>query len=174
MFQTNKPYAKVIDSRLILSLPNAVTPVVWIMDLADEGTFILRIHQNENGFFIVQKVSRDGKKTEDIAFYSKKNDAQKAMALITNATGNDKGNDTLFGILKKIVVRIIFIIALVFVCMVTYVNRDIIFGINIASQAVAPTAQQTPDVPITDNPEAVGVPMNADDFFNRPEARLPF
>lgn len=174
MFKNNKPSASVIDNRLILSLPNAATPVVWMMDLSDEGTFILRIDQNDNGFFVVQKISKDGKKIEDIAFYSNKGDAQKAMTLITNATSRSSHNGGVFNSLKKFFVRLVFLIALVFVCLVAYFNRDILFGIDMAPQMAAQSTQQSPNVTMTDNPDAVGIPMSADDFLNQPSNLLPF
>jgi len=175
MFSTLKPTAKIENRRLILSLPNAVTPVVWVMDLKDEGTFILRVEQNEDGFFVVQKISSETQKIEDIAYYTSMREAQKTMTLITAARGQASPFNTgILGIIKKLFIAAILGVALVFVCLVAYINRDIFFGIDITPQQAAIQAPVQSEVVVTDNPDAVGVPMSADDFLNQPGNLLPF
>ena len=171
MFTSSKPTAKILDKRLVLSLPDAVTPVTWMMDLKEEGTFILKIDQNENGFFVLQKISKEGKKTEDIAYYAKQNDAKRAMNLMTQVSGQKV--TTPASLIWRIIRTLVFVVALVFVCAVLYFNRDIFFGMEIQQQAVN-TAQQRPNVVVSEDPNAVGVPMSADDFLNQPSNRLPF
>ena len=63
----NKPKAQLSGNNLVLSLPDAMTPVVWMIDTKTSGSFFARIEEDANGLFILQKIEGTGKeiKIED-------------------------------------------------------------------------------------------------------------
>ena len=169
----NSPNARISEDRLVLSLPDAMTPVVWMMDLKDEGTFILRVEQNEAGLFILQKISSDGKKIEDIAYYTREKQAKKAMRIMTSCvsqSGQKTSLKKIFGLIK-ILLFIAGIAALLLIIYVLY-KDEILSIVKLGGEASVPAVQQ--EAIISSDPKAVGVPMSADDFFSTPENFLPF
>ena len=170
----NRPQAKISDNRLVLSLPDAMTPVVWMMDLADEGTFILRVQQNDGGLYILQKLSRDGKKIEDIAYYAREAQAKKAMAIMTNSLAG--ASKSVLGTGWKMAKTLLFIAGILAILnIIVALNDHRIVPLFQGDQATAPVTSSSPQTPVvTDDRNAVGVPMSADDFLRSPENLLPF
>ncbi len=75
--------AKVIDGILILSLPDAISPIVWQMELGQSKSSALEIRDGENGQFILTlKTPRQD--VLDIATYANRDLAIKAL-LVTSA-----------------------------------------------------------------------------------------
>lgn len=75
--------AKVVDGILILSLPDAVSPVVWQMELGQSKSSALEIRNTDNGQFILTlKTPRQD--VLDIATYANRDSAIKAL-LVTSA-----------------------------------------------------------------------------------------
>ena len=75
--------AKVIDGILILSLPDAVSPVVWQMELGQSKSSALEIRNADNGQFILTlKTPRQD--VLEIATYANRDNAIKAL-LVTSA-----------------------------------------------------------------------------------------
>jgi len=169
------PTAKISDNTLVLSLPNAMTPVVWMIDMADTGTFVMKVETTDNGLFVLQKISSDGKKTEDIAYYASKKKAVKAMSMITKTIGQKTaGIMRLLSVVKNSVLMIASIGFLLFLMMLYFpsVERMILGS---PQQVKAPIVQkEQPSTPQV-NPNAVGVPMSADDFLkNNTGNTFPF
>lgn len=180
------PTAKISDNKIVLSLPDAMTPVVWVMDVHETGTFVMKIDQNENGQYILQKISENGKKSDDIAYYASQNKAIRAMTILTKIMdGNTKSCSSKS---RQIMCCIYSLITFLAALCVLYVFLEL-FGGNIynaifengANQAEitqqqsssAPMMQQNPPVEV--DPNAVGVPMSADDFLNsKPNSGFPF
>jgi hypothetical protein len=173
---SNRPHAKISENRLVFSLPDAMTPVVWVMDLKDEGTFILRVEQNDAGLYILQKISRDGKKIEDIAYYAQEKKAKKSMVILTEAIGKNKVNNPLsraWGIFKTLLF-VAGILAILYIIIALNFNRILNFiGGEPESVAVQQSRDQQEPL-VSSDPNAVGVPMSADDFFDTPQNFLPF
>jgi len=167
------PHAKITDNRMVLSLPDAMTPVVWMMDLKDEGTFILRIEQNEAGLFILQKISSDGKKIEDIAYYTREKQAKRAMRVMTSCVAQS-GQKTSLKKFFSIFKTILFAVGIAAILLIVYIlyKDEILSLLPNNSAPAAPIAQQ--ENIITNDRNAVGVPMSADDFFSTTENFLPF
>ncbi len=85
------PSAKVADGRLILSMPDAETPVVWIMDLNDAATAVLRLETDKQGLNVLKKYG--GKAAaETVAVYRSRKKAERA--LIKAASALEKARDS--------------------------------------------------------------------------------
>lgn len=170
MFNCKCPNAKMSDGKLILSLPNAMTPVVWVMDMDEAGTFLMKVETTDNGLYVLQKISNDGKKIEDVAYYASKSKAIKAMGMIAKAT-----NARLSGIksLLSWVKSLLFIAAclgvLLFLAMLFFpkIERAVIGSSAQTQQQIQQNAPVAPAPMVETNPDAVGVPMSADDFLKK-------
>jgi hypothetical protein len=82
--------AKVIDGILILSLPDAVSPVVWQMELGQSKSSALEIRDGGNGQFILTlKTPRQD--VLDIATYANRDLAIKALLVTTAALEKGQG-----------------------------------------------------------------------------------
>lgn len=179
----SQPSAKFSDDKLVLTLPDAMTPVVWMIDTRESGSFFMRVEKDDNGLYILQKIENSGKnvRIEDIAYYVDKDKAVKAMMMVGQVMdGKDRNSQSgsVFGKILKWVFIILFIALL-------YLTLTLIGGIrdmareNMAAQTnltenQAPAAQDRPFV--VDDPGAVGVPMSADKFMEKQDStlRLPF
>src|SRR3989338_1783630 len=82
--------AKVIDWILILSLPDAVSPVVWQMELGQSKSSALEIRDGGNGQFVLTlKTPRQD--VLDIATYANRDLAIKALLVTTAALEKGQG-----------------------------------------------------------------------------------
>ncbi len=82
--------AKVIDGVLILSLPDAVTPVVWQMELGQSKSSALEIRTtSDNQFLLVLKTPRAD--ALDIATYANRAQAIKALLVVSQAMEKAQG-----------------------------------------------------------------------------------
>ena len=82
--------AKVIDGILILSLPDAVSPVVWQMELGQSKSSALEIRDTESGQFILTlKTPRQD--VIDIATYASRDAAIKALMATSAALEKGRG-----------------------------------------------------------------------------------
>ena len=177
MFKCKCPNAKLSDNTLVLSLPDAITPVVWVMDMNSEGTFIIKVENSEDSYYVLQKVSTKGK-SEDIAFYKKRSKAIQAMSIITHAM-NDTAHFSIFNLFKKVlfiaVILTIFGLGYIFYkpamsTLTTLWDRPSetqTVGSNEIKPTVAPVIEGK-------DTSAIGVPMSADDFLKNKTNRLPF
>lgn len=82
--------AKVVDGSLIISLPDAVTPVVWRMELASVKASALEVKEHEKGFMLMLKTPRG--ETHDIAPFETKEAAVNALMRVSHALQNASGN----------------------------------------------------------------------------------
>ncbi len=82
--------AKVIDGILILSLPDAISPVVWQMELGQSKSSALEIRNLEDGKFILTlKTPRQD--VLDIATYANRDLAIKALLATSQALEKAQG-----------------------------------------------------------------------------------
>jgi hypothetical protein len=82
--------AKVIDGVLILSLPDAMTPVVWQMELGQSKSSALEIRTNTEGHFsLVLKTPRQD--VLDIATYGNRDLAIKSLLVVSQAMEKAQG-----------------------------------------------------------------------------------
>lgn len=82
---------KIVDGKLILSLPDAQTPVVWQMDLehAQSSAFTVQEDKKAKSFSLVLK-SNEGK-TEEIAPFETKEQAVEILMETSNVLQNAHG-----------------------------------------------------------------------------------
>lgn len=82
--------AKVIDGILILSLPDAISPVVWQMELGQSKSSALEIRNGDNGQFILTlKTPRQD--VLEIAAYANRDQAIKALLVTSSALEKAQG-----------------------------------------------------------------------------------
>ena len=82
------PTAKVTDGRLVLNLPDAETPALWVMDLADAQTSVIRIEADKGGLYVLKKHGGKGA-AETIAVYRDREAASRAMDVAAKALSTD-------------------------------------------------------------------------------------
>jgi len=186
------PSAKVTDGRLVLSLPDAETPAVWIMDLNDAATSVMRLENDKQGFYVIKKHS--GKAAaETVAVYRDRKAGERALTKATCALekarelGLRKGIDG-----RPVIIRPASRLArafniFLFIWFVLHITGGdtllykIFFTSRLDQQAAAigavqraqegaaqqPQQQQqmAPAAPVT--AKTTGVPMSADEFLKQ-------
>lgn len=83
--------ASVVDGKLILSLPDAATPVVWQMDLEQARSSALEVREDaKTGRFTLTVKTPKGESV-DIAAYDEKSGAVQALMVTSKALANAHG-----------------------------------------------------------------------------------
>lgn len=172
--------ARVVDGKLILSFPLALTPVVWQMDLSQAKASALEVHAQANSDAQALVLKTPKGENLEVAVFATRPEAVSALMAAAGALENAHGQIRPFaaqsdghlggsmqpsqsapkrgGILKTI--------GLIFLSLV-----GIFILLNILS-AVSPRSQQALEGPgaaqqnTANEPEA-GVPLSADEFLNR-------
>lgn len=172
-----KPSARVADGRLIISLPDAETPAVWMLDLAEAVTSVLRLENDRQGFYVIKKHGGKGA-AETVAVYRDRARALRALEKTSSALERARSSMTYNG--RPIVVRPVskvvrfFNILLVFWFVLYLLGLDkyaltLLFMPFTADQpvAAAPAAPTAPESNNTAEPGSppAGVPLSADDFL---------
>lgn len=83
--------ARVVDGKLILSCPQAVTPVVWQMDLNDVKASAIEVHADDGTGQYTIALKAGKKATEDIAAFSAREEAVECLNSISYALENSYG-----------------------------------------------------------------------------------
>lgn len=169
--------ARVADGRLILSLPDAETPVLWIMDLDEAATAVIRLEMDKQGHCILKKY---GTKTaaETIAVYRSHRQAEKALVRASKAL--EKARDTR---LRKgpnnqpVMIRKASLIGSIFTAVLYVWTAGYLFitllayATNYVSSNQMNTLSQMGGTPVqsqdagTPDVNASGVPLSANDFL---------
>lgn len=176
---TKTSSARLSHNNLVLSLPDAITPVVWMIDTKASGSFFVRVEKDDNGLFILQKVEGTGNavKIEDIAFYSDKKKAVSAMAKIgqiQDFSDASHKQSSFTKTLLKIIVTAIVLAGLALLGLIALGRGWIIDNENTLT-AEQTSVDTTPPPYVESNSDALGVPLSADDFMNqRGPSGLPF
>lgn len=76
--------ASVIDGNLIISLPDAISPVVWRMDLKKIEASSLEVRDNKDGTFVLTFKTDKGQQ-EDVAPFDSRAKAVKALMVVSAA-----------------------------------------------------------------------------------------
>ncbi len=170
---TSTSNVKIVDGKLILSLPEAQTPVVWQMDLnkAQSASFTVIENKKENNFTLVFK-SDDGS-TDEIAPFDEKQTAVEILMATSNALQNAHGkikpaanNNTNTSSEKKTdKLGAILAIALVFVLIGIWMLSAAGSG-RIGEGGVNPSTASTSFGGASDPRQSSGVPVSADDFLS--------
>lgn len=82
--------AKVVDGTLILSVPNAITPAVWRLDLGNVKASALEVRDNDNDNFTLVLSTPKGD-VHDVASFYKKEEAIEALLAVTSALEGAQG-----------------------------------------------------------------------------------
>jgi len=78
--------AKIVEDTLILSLPDAVSPVVWRMDFSNIKEAAIEIKEKKNGSYSLVMKMPDGD-IKDIAPFDDKDAAMHALMMASDAMG---------------------------------------------------------------------------------------
>lgn len=151
--------ARVVGGALIVSLTDNGLPRVWRGDLSHAASAVLEVQEQQGKFSLVLK-SAD--KTESIAVFPAKDEAARAMRVVTDALlrgaaapGQGGHAGTLRGLFGKILRFVFWLMALVAVLVVTLF-------------ALAPGKGGEPDLQRVQVPQVrTGVPVPAEDMFGR-------
>ncbi len=85
------PSAKVIDGTLILSLPDALSPVVWRMELGHAKSSAIEVREQKDGGYMLTLKTPKGD-VNDIAPYATRAAAVTALVAISNALEHAHGH----------------------------------------------------------------------------------
>ena len=86
-----KSTAAVVDGKLMLSLPDAYTPVVWQMDLQEASSSALEVKKDEGSDRFVLCLKKEGGDVTEIASYEERENAVKALLAISGSLQNAHG-----------------------------------------------------------------------------------
>jgi len=81
--------AKVVDGNLILSLPDAINPIVWRMELGSVKSSALEVRANDNNYLLTLKTPRGD--VHDIAPFTNRDSALHALMSVSEALGKAEG-----------------------------------------------------------------------------------
>ncbi len=168
--------AEVVDKHLILSLPNAIEPIVWRMALDKIGTASFEIKSVKKGtvFNLVMKAKKGA--AETIAPFNQKEEALDALMKASNALQKPEisNNNTATATVKKIsnktaanpphtnnnkwlylLLGALFVVGLYF------------YMINQIPTTISNLGNNAPNLSSGNNAQPqTGVPLSADDFLN--------
>ena len=159
MLKKAKAVAKIIDGQLILSLPNALKPVVWQMNFADYKAAALEVVEKDSQHILTLKAPNED--VVEVAPFATQADAVDSLMAVSSAlekggAAHVSGGGTSF--LKKLLTPIL---AILFLFVLLILATSFV--------PVAPTSLPTAGNDVHGGPAPVqsGVPMSADDFLNR-------
>lgn len=85
-----KADASVVDGKLILSFPGAITPIVWQMDLSKAKASALEIQEKNGGYALVLKTAKG--ETTDIAPFDERAKALDGLMAASRALSSAHGH----------------------------------------------------------------------------------
>jgi len=83
--------ASVVDGKLILSLPEAISPIVWQMDLAHAKASALEVLQNEDAGHYTLKLKTPKGETVEVASFDERAQAVAGLMAASGALENAHG-----------------------------------------------------------------------------------
>jgi hypothetical protein len=81
--------AQVVDGNLILTLPDAINPVIWRMELGNVRTSALEVRANDNHYLLALKTPKGD--VHDIAPFESRESAIHALMQVSKALGKADG-----------------------------------------------------------------------------------
>lgn len=173
--------AKVVDGKLVFSLPGAVTPVVWQMDLDNVKASALQVITDKDGALHILALKTPKGESTDIAAFEKREAAVQALMAASHAlenahgkirspaagTGKETGRpDIPYTMPAKrsggskwgIVLAVVFIVILI----------GIWGSLSMSPQTTDLNAARSTSPAETSPENRTGVPLSADDFLRRP------
>jgi hypothetical protein len=171
--------AKVVDGTLILSLPDAIAPVVWRMELGHAKSSAIEVREQDNGTFMLTLKTPKGD-INDIAPYDSRAKAVTALVAISRAMehahgeihpanapgtaeaparrakGESRSGSVLTGVAGLVLVGILIVVMMRMFPMPAGIDPA---AGNMASGPSAASGFM--------NPAPAGEPVSADDFLSR-------
>ena len=83
--------ARVVDGKLILSLPGAVTPVVWQMDLGEAKASAMEVREDKDDKHYILTLKTPRGEALNIAPFAERSDAVEALMAAARALENAQG-----------------------------------------------------------------------------------
>ncbi len=83
--------ANVVDGKLILSLPEALTPIVWQMDLSDAKASAFEVIEQGGNFSLTSK-KQGSEKKDTIATFATRSDSVDALMATSHALASAHGH----------------------------------------------------------------------------------
>lgn len=157
------PSANIVDNSLVLSLPNAINPVVWRMELSKAKMSAIEIREDKLGDFTLVLKNPQGDVNE-IARFGGKNEALKGLNAISNAMSkaekteskeakSSKANKSLLKTIMIIILSLFgFIVALMLISS---------FIVAITGAGLDPSTNAA----LIGGATQEGIPQSADDFL---------
>lgn len=158
----NQTTARVVDGKLILSLPQAVKPVVWQMELGQAKASALEIQDGKSDLYALCLKTPKGE-TVEIASFENRNHAVKSLMKIAKALQEARGEISNTGVTaspqsgkKSGIVSILLALGLLFALFVVW-----------SAVANMPTDMQNMPTSAGEPTTAdqSGVPLSADEFL---------
>lgn len=173
---TEKSSARVADGRLILSLPDAETPVIWVMDLDEASTAIIRLEGDKQGNSILKKYGSKGA-AETVAVYRDRRYASRALVQASKALEKARGSRVRVGPnAQPVIIRPASKITTIFtgflyIWFAFFLLSNLASYITAKSSALGTTTINN-QADIAANPDgsdmdATGVPLPANDFLKK-------
>lgn len=164
--------AKVVDGNLILSLPDAINPIVWRMELGNVRSSALEVRANDNNYLLTLKTPKGD--VHDIAPFDNRDKAVYALMRVSDAMEKSEGQlspqapaahvahtaHTAMGQRRrsyKWLIALSCIMAVIF--LFSYVSSKVPQG-NLAG-----TTEGTLNAPGGNSNAESGVPLSADDYL---------
>ena len=172
--------AKVADGRLILSLPDAETPVLWVMDLDEAATAVIRLEVDKQGNNILKKYGAKAA-VETVAVYHRRKDAENALVKASAALENARNTRLRVGPNSQpVIVRPASLISRLFTTFL-YIWFVVYLSSALLGMFTGHTIQQPPQnnttaattTPDQKDMDAAGVPLSADDFLKNNKEQTP-
>lgn len=181
-----KSSAKVVDGTLILSLPDAVTPTVWRLDLGQVRASAIEVRTKDNGDFVLTLKTPKGD-VHDIAPFDSRAKAVNALMAVSNAMEHAQGqikpavfsaNDMPEGSHRRYPVPALYrqqpskssfgkIAAALVVLILLGFMVTMFMNSGPRQYGLTPSGEQRPAAEFDSNnaADATGVPVTADDFL---------
>lgn len=163
--------ASVVDGTLIISLPQAITPVVWRMDLGPVRASALEVRSLENGTHVLTLKTPKGD-IHDIAPFAQRGRAIEALMAVSRAMEQAQGqirplaaNMPEIGTVsaaapaparKKNKGR----------ALTGVIGTLLLLGLIVVLLNIGPRDKDGTATTTAVSPQATGVPLSADDFLN--------
>ena len=176
--------AKVADGRLVISMPDAETPVIWIMDLNDAETAVLRLEVDKQGLNVIKKHGGKGV-AETVAVYRSRSKAERAMIKASKALENARNTRLHVGPNSQPVIirpagrmaRIFSFImsVIVVIILLLYARMSLIYNLSATMEQPQISATKMgadSAIPQTPPADTSGVPLSADDFLKNNKANM--
>ncbi|PZP57389.1 MAG: hypothetical protein DI586_00425 [Micavibrio aeruginosavorus] len=175
--------AKIIDGTLVLTLPDAVRPVVWQMQLGQTKSSALEVREETNGnWMLMLKTPRAD--VMEIAPFPSKEKAVKALIAVSRALEKAQGqmapyngnpaypvpaviSCSRFGWLTRFLKGVLTVFLALLLLIILGMGALWLLSPPVDTAAVSETAQTLPQAAPDQEPEQViGKPVSADDFLN--------